>query len=105
MRGRARGCPSASYQRPAARAPLTAGVDRVFPDLGLQIHAEVYVNPLHALGLLPELAPDRLSVVPSAARTPGAEATVRYRPSRTLNAWFSYSRGEAEDRVESQCQP
>ena len=99
------------YQQPQTAHHFIAGVDRSFAALGLQIHAEVYVkrftrlkrrfeNPMHPLVLLPELAPDRSSSHPSAARARGAEITVRYRPSHTLNAWFSYSRGEAEDRVD-----
>lgn len=104
------------YQQPQTAHHLIAGIDRTFPALGLQVHAEVYVkrftklkrrfeNPMHPLVLLPELAPDRSSFHPSAARARGAEITVRYRPSRALNAWFSYSRGEAEDWVDRRWRP
>ena len=104
------------FQQPQNAHHFIAGVDRAFSRLGVQVHAEIYVkrftrlkrrfeNPLHALVLLPELAPDRLSSHPSAARARGAELTVRYRPSRVLNAWFSYTRGEAEDRVDHQWRP
>ena len=104
------------YQRPQNAHHLIAGIERAFAELGLQVHAEIFIkrftrpkrrfeNPLHALVLLPELAPDRLSSHPSAARARGAEATVRYRPSPTVNAWFSYTWGEAEDRVARQWRP
>ena len=103
----------ARYQAPQKAHHFIVGVDRTFPDRGLQIHAELYAkrftrlkrrfeNPLHPLLLLPELAPDRISYHPSAARARGAEITLRFRPSPALNAWFSYSRGEAEDRVQGQ---
>lgn len=101
------------YQRPQRARHFIAGIDRAFPNKGLQVHAEMYAkrfarlkrrfeNPLHPLVLLPELASDRIFYHPSKARARGVEITLRFWPSQTLNAWFSYSRSEAEDRVDLQ---
>ena len=100
------------YQAPQRAQHFVAGLDQGYPSIGLQIHAEVYLkrftklkqrfeNPMNPFVLLPELAPDRTRVDASAARARGVEITLRYRPSERMNAWLSYSRAEAEDRIDS----
>ena len=99
------------YQAPQTAQHFIAGLDREYPSMGLQIHVEAYLkrftklkqrfeNPLNPFVLLPELAPDRIRVDASAARARGIEITLRYRPSDRMNAWLSYSRAEAADRVD-----
>ncbi|MFV2089321.1 MAG: TonB-dependent receptor plug domain-containing protein, partial [Pseudomonadales bacterium] len=58
-----------------------------------------FENLFNSLVLLPELAFDRIEVAPSQARARGVEATLRYQPRRNFNAWLSYTRAAADDKL------
>ena len=88
-----------------------AGFTHEFADTGLGVRIEAFYkrfgdtkrrfeNAFNPLVLLPELASDRIEIAPSRAQARGVEITVRYRPDNHLNAWLSYTRSSAEDRVD-----
>ncbi len=64
-----------------------------------------FENLFNPLVLLPELASDRIAVIPAEARVRGVEVTVKYDPGEHLLAWLSYTRSKAEDRVDGEWVP
>ena len=102
----------ARYPRSQRAQHFIAGFTREYPRAGVEVHAEAYYkrftrvkqrfeNVFNPFVLLPELAADRIDLRPSEARAQGVEVSVRYRPGRALEAWLTYSRAAAEDRVDS----
>jgi len=51
------------------------------------------------LTLIPELAPDRVRLDPSSAKTRGIEVTLEYRTNEELNWWASYTWSKATDSI------
>jgi outer membrane receptor protein involved in Fe transport len=64
-----------------------------------------YENLFNPLVLLPELAADRVRIAPSQARARGFETTLRYERPEHLLAWLTYSKTDAEERINGTWQP
>ena len=64
-----------------------------------------YENLFNPLVLLPELASDRVEIVPGRARAQGLESTLKYQPHDRLTAWLTLSHSRVEDRVGGTWQP
>jgi outer membrane receptor protein involved in Fe transport len=89
---------------------LIAGASlRLGPDWSLRIEAfekqysdlrPRYENLLDPVPLIAELEPDRIMVAPSSGRSRGAEFTVQYDASETLNGWASYTLSRVTDRID-----
>ena len=93
-----------------------ASFTREFPSAAVEVHAEAYYkrftrvkrrfeNMFNPFVLLPELAADRVELHPSEAQARGVEASVRYRPGHALEAWLTFSRSAADDRVDGVWRP
>jgi outer membrane receptor protein involved in Fe transport len=87
-----------------------AGVQHRFRD-GYRLRAEAFLknydrlkprfeNLFDPLALIPELAPDRVGLIPESARSKGIEMTLEYRGSEELNWWTSYTWSKAVDSVD-----
>ncbi len=59
-----------------------------------------FENMFNSYGLLPEIAPDRVSVKPSDALAQGLDAFVYYTISESANFWLGYSYIKAHDTVD-----
>lgn len=86
-----------------------AGVQHRF-DGGYRLRIEGYLkdyerlkprfeNLFDPLALIPELAPDRVMLLPESARAYGLETTLEYRGGDGLDWWASYSWSKATDRI------
>ena len=87
-----------------------------FADSGWSLRTELYSKTFHdpkrrfenlfnPLVLLPELASDRVEIVPGRARARGMETTLKYQPHADLSAWLTFSHSRVEDRVNGAWQP
>lgn len=81
------------------------------PTESLSLRAEIYrknltslkprfENLFDPLALIPELAPDRIRVAPTGARSEGIEVSIGYQPATGLSAWASFALARVEDRID-----
>ena len=101
---------------PAQRADHSIlGIEHRFSD-ELSMRAELYrkdmgslrpryENLFNPLALIPELAPDRIRVAPTAARSEGLELSFGYRHPSGTNVWASYVLSRVEDDIEGRKVP
>ncbi len=59
-----------------------------------------FENLLDPVPLIPELAPDRIRLAPSAAEAHGVELTLEYDNGESLNWWASYTLSRITDRID-----
>ena len=64
-----------------------------------------YENFFNPLELFPETESDRTRLRPDAARLRGIEGSLRNDPQRALTWWVSYTRAQAEDRIDGRDVP
>jgi len=64
-----------------------------------------FENLLDPVPLIAELEPDRIMLAPTEGRSRGAEITVQYDASESLNGWASYTLARVTDRVGGADQP
>lgn len=81
-----------------------------FADSGLSLRVEGfhkrfrnpkrrYENLFNSLILMPELASDRVAVLPEKARSRGVEVSFAYQPVDAFNAWLGYTHAYADDQL------
>ena len=58
-----------------------------------------YENLFDPLALIPEVAPDRVEIAPSKARSKGVEISLDYSTTESLNWWATYTLSEVTDIV------
>lgn len=86
------------------------------PSEALSLRAEIYrknltrlkprfENLFDPLALIPELAPDRIRVAPTEARSEGIELSIGYQRAGGLNIWASYALARVEDRIDGRRVP
>ncbi len=99
------------YQSVQRADHLIAGLQHQFMDSGLSLRMEGFYkrfrqpkrrfeNLFNSLVLMPEIASDRIPVVPDSARAKGVELSLAYQPSTWLNGWLGYTYAYAEDEID-----
>lgn len=84
------------------------GLQHRFGDSGLSMRLEAfhkqfrdpkrrYENLFNPLVLMPELASDRVPVMPEKARARGIEVSLAYQPVAWFNSWLGYTHAYADD--------
>lgn len=64
-----------------------------------------FENLFDPLALIPELAPDRVELIPASARARGIELTLEYRGREELNWWVGYTWSKATDSINGVDEP
>ena len=92
-----------------------AGVHHRF-DERLRLRLEAYVknydrlkprfeNLYDPLALIPEVAPDRIGLLPESARASGLETTLEFRGGEELDWWVTWSWARVADRIDGVSEP